>query len=196
MVAGTKRSYGIRLLGCGLVFFGSIYCTCLISMLVAGDSVHMALLMAQMTTASSMGVSVIVGLVIWLFAASHASRQRYERRKWLRLIEQIRSGVQQRGQVSDDLACESVPIESRPFFLEVRAAVADFFGCPAACLRGNDSLETDYQSRKVPWWYVENHVIERLVAGPALIHPSRSGQRATATLADFAESLGMRLEAR
>ena len=73
----------------------------------------MALLMAQMTTASAMGVSVIVGLVIWLFAASHASRQRYERRKWLRLIEQIRGGLEQRGQVGDDLACESVPIESR-----------------------------------------------------------------------------------
>ena len=190
------KSTGVRFLGCGLFFFGSIYATCLIALLLGGDTFELAHLTASCALMGVAMASLVVGFVVMLFAASYASRERHEQRQRTAVLEQIRGRLEQRGPWSDEVACESVPIEARPFFLNVRGAVADFFGCRPESLRASDSLENDYEFRRLGWATLDYHVIDRLLGGSDWMDPYLVYQPAQGTLADLAEHVRKFLDTR
>lgn len=200
MIGMVMKSTGGRFLGCGLFFFGSIYSTCLIALLLGGDTFELAHLTASATLMGIVAIMLVVGVVVMLLAASYASRERYEQqqrqRKRRETLEQIRRRLEQRGPWSDEVACESVPIEARPFFLNVQGAVADFFGCRPESLRASDSLENDYEFRRLGWATLDYHVIDRLLGGSDWMDPYLVYQPAQGTLADLAEHVRKFLDAR
>ncbi len=163
--------------GCAVLLAGSLFFACFFPLLVAGDTIATAF-----NTAASVAGITLGGAA--MFALLEA---RDERRRRKRLIE-IRSRLEQRGPVSDDVACESVPEDARPQFLKVRAAAADFLGCPPEWLRAGDSLQTEYRTHELGSVDLEWHVVERLLEGRELSDPDRVRDNPVqGTLADLAE---------
>lgn len=160
-----------------MLFAGSLFFVCFFVFLVAGDTIGDAL----MTAGAAAGIG-LAGAAMFAVLGARDERQRQK------FLAAIRTRLEQRGTVSDEAACESIPIESRPLFLKVRAAVADYLGCPPEWLRASDSLPDDYQSLTLGWGDLELHVFERLLESGGFIDPDRIRDNPVeGTLADLTE---------
>ena len=165
--------------GCAVVFAGFLFLASLWILLFAGDPIGEALLGSGVVAAIALVGAGLFGLLGY--------RDQLRRR---RILAEVRSRLEAREGASDDEACRPVPVEARPFFLEVRSAVSEFFECPPEWLRANDSLEADYRSAELGSVELEWHVFERMrkKLGYGFIHEDLIRDKAAeGTLADLAE---------
>ena len=162
-----------------MVFAGILFFASLFLLLFAGDTIGDALTAA--------GAVAGIGLA---GAGMFSLLQYRDRRQRRRTLAAVRSRLELRGTISDDHACKSVPVDARPFFLAVRAAVAEFLDCPPEWLRATDSLQSDYRAAEFGWVELEWHVFERMreKLGHEFIEEDLIRDKAVeGTLADLAE---------
>lgn len=138
-------------IGCAVMFAGFLFLVCLFLLLFAGDTIGDALMASAAAAGLGLAGAGMFGLLEY--------RDRRQRR---RTLAAVRRRLESRGEARDNQACEPVPIEARPFFLEVRTAVAEFLECPPEWLRATDSLQADYRAAEFGWVELEWHVFERM----------------------------------
>lgn len=167
--------------GCAVMFAGGLFFVSLFVMLFAGDTVGVALQCSGGVAGLGLAGATMFGLLGY-----------WDLRQRQQTMAAVRSRLEPRGAVTDEQACESVPIEGRPFFLQVRTAVAEFLGCPPEWLRASDLLEEDYRSGDFGWVELEWHVFERIrenLGYEFIAEDLINDQAVVGTLADLAEHL-------
>ena len=137
--------------GCAVLFAGALFFASLFVMLFVGDTIGEAITASGVVAAIGLAGSALFGLIGY--------RNLRQRR---RTLAAVRSRLEARGAVSEERACGSIPASARPFFLQVRGAVAGFLECPPEWLQASDELEADYRSADFGWVELEWHVFERI----------------------------------